>query len=249
MSFSQALATAVSGLRASQAGLSIVAGNVANAETPGYVRKTATQVETAAGDLGVSVRIDAINRVLDQYVQRQLRVETSGASYAGLRAQFYDQLQNVYGMPGSTSALETVFNSFTIALQALSTSPDSVVRPQRRAVGAAQVLAQQLNGMTRRSPGAAQQRRARTGRRGRQGQRCDAADRADQPAARHRRSGRRHHRQSARSARSLRRPAVAADGHQGGRERPQPDHGLHQFRHSAGRHRRLAAGLRCRRAR
>ena len=48
MSLSQALATAVSGLRASQAGLSLVAGNVANAETPGYVRKTAAQVETAA---------------------------------------------------------------------------------------------------------------------------------------------------------------------------------------------------------
>ncbi len=137
----------MSGLRASQAGLSIVAGNVANAETPGYVRKTATQVETAAGELGVGVRVDAINRVLDQYVQRQLRVETSGASYAGLRAQFYDQLQSVYGVPGSASALETVFNNFMTTLQALSTSPDS--SSARSAVlSSAQVLAQQLNGMS-----------------------------------------------------------------------------------------------------
>ena len=35
MSLSQALATAVSGMRVNQAGLSIVAANVANAETPG----------------------------------------------------------------------------------------------------------------------------------------------------------------------------------------------------------------------
>ena len=47
MSLTQALATAVSGLRANQAGLAIVAGNVANAETPGYTRKTPVQITTA----------------------------------------------------------------------------------------------------------------------------------------------------------------------------------------------------------
>src|ERR1700716_977512 len=107
MSLSQALATAVAGLRVTQSSLALLAANVANAQTPGYVRKTATSVETAAGELGVSVRIQSVNRVLDQYVQRQLQVETSGASYADLRSQFYSQLQNVYGAPGSTSALET----------------------------------------------------------------------------------------------------------------------------------------------
>ncbi|MCC6776581.1 MAG: flagellar hook-associated protein FlgK [Hyphomicrobiales bacterium] len=145
MSLSQALATAVAGLHVTQTGLSIVAANVANAETPGYVRKTATQIETAAGDSGISVRTDAINRVLDEYVQRQLRLESSGASYANTRAQFYDQLQRVYGEPGSDSAIETVFNKFLSAVQALATSPDSV-SARTGMLSAAQVLAQQLNG-------------------------------------------------------------------------------------------------------
>src|SRR6266852_3954906 len=100
MSLSQALATAVSGMRANQAGLSIVAANVANADTPGYVRKTPAQITTAAGDLGVSVRIAGVNRELDQYVQRQLRVEMSGAAYADTRSTFYQRLQNVHGAPG-----------------------------------------------------------------------------------------------------------------------------------------------------
>src|SRR5207302_842915 len=101
MSLSQALAAAISGLRASQTGLSIVAANVANAQTPGYVRKTPVQVTITAGDTGVAVRVASINRELDQFVQRQLRVESSGASYADLRAQFYDRLQGIYGTPGS----------------------------------------------------------------------------------------------------------------------------------------------------
>src|SRR3954465_13097622 len=120
MSLSQALATAVSGLRASQAGLSLVASNVANASTPGYVRKTATPVTTAAGDFGVGVRIGSVNRELDKFVQRQMRIQSSGASFADLRAQFYSRLQSIYGAPGSDSTLETAVNNFTTSLQSLS---------------------------------------------------------------------------------------------------------------------------------
>src|SRR4029079_15938551 len=113
MSLTQALNTAVTSMRVNQAGLSIVAANVANAETPGWVRKTATQVPIVAGSVGTGVRIAALNRELDQYVQRQMRVESSGASYAGLRAEFYDRLQAIYGVPGSVSTLETSYNQFT----------------------------------------------------------------------------------------------------------------------------------------
>ena len=147
MSLTQALNTAMAGLRVTQAGLSVVAGNVANADTAGYVRKTATQVATTAGDFGISVRSEGINRELDLYVQKQLQIEGSGAAYAGLRADFYQRLQQIYGEPGSDAALETAFNKFTAAVQALSTTPDST---SNRAVvlSAAQVLAQHLNGMT-----------------------------------------------------------------------------------------------------
>jgi flagellar hook-associated protein 1 FlgK len=147
MSLSQALATAVSGMRVNQAGLSIVAANVANAETPGWVRKTATQVPVASGPVGVGVRISAINRELDQYIQRQMRMESSGASYAGLRAQFFDRLQSVYGQPGAVSTLENAYNEFASSLQVLTTSPE-MSSARSAVVNAAQVLAQQLNGMT-----------------------------------------------------------------------------------------------------
>ena len=49
MSLTQALNAATAGLQVTQQGLSIIAGNVANAQTPGYVRKTIDQLETAAG--------------------------------------------------------------------------------------------------------------------------------------------------------------------------------------------------------
>jgi flagellar hook-associated protein 1 FlgK len=152
MSIAQALNSSLSGLRATQAGLALVASNVANAQTLGYVRKTVGLTAVAAGDTGGSVRVTSINRELDQYIQRQLRVESSGGAYADLRADFYKQLQQIYGEPGSDSALETVFNNFTGAVQSLVTSPDSAAA-RSIVLSSGQVLAQTLNGMTSRIQG------------------------------------------------------------------------------------------------
>lgn len=146
MSISQALNTTLSGLRATQAGLQLVAANVANAQTPGYVRKSAEFIASTAGDSG-GVRIGAINRELDQYLQRQLRVESAGGSYADLRAEFYRRLQGLYGAPGSDSSLETAFNNFTGSVQALITSPDSAAA-RSLVLSGAQVLSQTLNSLT-----------------------------------------------------------------------------------------------------
>ena len=62
MSLSQALSTAIAGLRVNQSGLALVAANVANAGTLGYVRKTVDQVTLAGNNTGVSVNISAIQR-------------------------------------------------------------------------------------------------------------------------------------------------------------------------------------------
>jgi flagellar hook-associated protein 1 FlgK len=146
MSLIQALSTAMSGLSAAQAGLTVTAGNIANVRTPGYVVRTPDLIETSAGS-GVGVQSDAINRELDRFVQQQLRTETSGGAYADLRANFFQQLQRTYGQPGSSAAFDALFNSFTGAVQALSTSPDS--SSARAAVlSSAQMLAGQLNRMT-----------------------------------------------------------------------------------------------------
>ena len=244
MSFSQALATAVTGMRVTQAGLSIVAANVANAETPGWVRKTATQVPIAAGSVGVGVRIAAINRELDQYIQRQMRVESSGASYAGMRAEFFERLQSIYGVPGAVSTLESAYNEFTSALQVLTTSPEFGLGAQRgRQCRAGAGAAAQRH--DRRHPVAAWRRRARACRCGDQGERGDAADCARStgswppptPAMRPPRT-------CSTSATSI---SISLRRLMDIKRRPrrlQPAVGLHQFRRAAGWHQCVDAGVR-----
>jgi flagellar hook-associated protein 1 len=147
MGLSSALATAMSGLRANQAALSIVSGNVANAQTPGYVTQTVNQVEVASGGAGSGVQVTGVNRQLDLYVQSQLRTETSGGAYADQMSNILGQLQSVYGTPGAAGTLETSFSNFTTALQSLSTSSGSQ-SAQNAALTAAQSLTQELNSTT-----------------------------------------------------------------------------------------------------
>lgn len=147
MGLTQALATSLSGLQATQAGLSIVAGNVANSQTAGYTARSVTLTETAAGDGSSGVAVSSINRLLDTYVQQQLWTESSGSAYSNVNANFYQQLQQVYGQPGSSTALDSTFNNFTTAVQGLSTSPNSFAA-QSQTISSAQALAQQLNSAT-----------------------------------------------------------------------------------------------------
>lgn len=147
MSLSQALSIAMSGLRANQLGLSLVSSNVANSETPGYIRKTVNQIQTVSGSIGANVRVIGVNRELDTYLQNQIRTEQSGASYADLRASILSRLQSIYGTPGGTGTLETAFNNLTTSVQTLSTSSDSQ-SARLGVLNAAQALAQQLNSMS-----------------------------------------------------------------------------------------------------
>ncbi len=147
MGLSSALATAMSGLRANQAALSITSSNVANAQTPGYVTQSVNQVEVASGGIGSSVEVTGVNRELDTYVQSQLRTETAGGAYADQMSNILGQLQSVYGTPGGAGTLENALSSFTSALQAISTGSGSA-SSQSVALTAAQNLAQSLNSTT-----------------------------------------------------------------------------------------------------
>jgi flagellar hook-associated protein 1 FlgK len=147
MGLSQALSIAMSGLRATQASLSLVSSNVANAETPGYVRKTTNQVAGLTGDYGSSVLINGVNRQLDQYLQTQVRTEMSGATYSAIRSTYLGNLQAVYGNPGDSGTIESAFNNLLTAVQGLSTSPDSQ-SARIGVVNAAASMAQQLNATT-----------------------------------------------------------------------------------------------------
>ena len=144
MGLSSALASAVAGLRANQAALSITSSNVANANTPGYVAQSVNQIEVASGGSGSSVLVTGVTRDIDQFIQGQLRTETGGAGYANQISNILGQMQSIYGTPGGTGTLESAYNNFSSAIQALQTNTTGLAA-QTTALSAAQTLAQTIN--------------------------------------------------------------------------------------------------------
>ena len=66
-----------------------------------------------------------IERVLDVVAQKQLRLETAGASYTSVMASYAGELDRLFGTPGGAGALDSILNTFTQSLQTLVNDPGS----------------------------------------------------------------------------------------------------------------------------
>lgn len=143
MGLSTSLNTAIGGLNAAQVGIGVVSQNVANAGTTGYVRRSVSTADSLSGST-IGVQSTQVQRLLDKIVQHQLWQEASGAAYTSTRASSLSNLDQLYGAPGSATALDTIFNKFTGALQSLQNDPSSYsLRSQ--VIDNATQLARQLN--------------------------------------------------------------------------------------------------------
>ncbi|MGE7413189.1 flagellar hook-associated protein FlgK [Methylobacterium tarhaniae] len=138
-----ALNTATAGLQVTQAAIGLVAQNVANAGSAGYVKRVLTPV-AQPGNSGVAT--GTISRTLDAVSLKQLRLETAGAAYTGLSATVQGRLDALYGVPGSASALDGVMNTFAQSLQGLTTDPTSAAS-RATAVAAARTVATTISGI------------------------------------------------------------------------------------------------------
>lgn len=147
MSLMSALNAAVTGLRSTQIGMDVVAQNVANADSAGYTRRRMLPVATVMGDQASGVRAGMVERTLDAVAQRQLRMETAGAAYTGLMAQYTNELDRLFGPPGGASALDSTFNAFTQSLQTLAANP-SDYSARTGALNTASLLAGRLNNLS-----------------------------------------------------------------------------------------------------
>lgn len=119
MSLSVALTTATSGLMAAQTGLRTVSDNIANVNTPGYVRKTVNQQQLTVDGMGQGVQVTGVVRVTDQYLQLASLSAGADSGRYGVYSQYLDNAQSLFGDPSSDSsffgALDDVYSAFATA--------------------------------------------------------------------------------------------------------------------------------------
>ena len=145
MGISSAVNISLTGLQLNQRELDNVAGNIANADTPGYTRKwLVTENRSDAVGMSIGVREVTMQRAYDQYVAAQLRTNQTEGGKLNVIANLQQRLDEMFGVPGDVNALDTLYNNFTASLETLSATPEDYTS-QSSVVANAQSLASRLN--------------------------------------------------------------------------------------------------------
>ena len=125
MSLTAVLNTANSGMMAAQAALRTVSDNIANVNTPGYVRKTLDQSQLSVDGIGMGVKIDGVKRVTDQYLQLASLTATSDSGRWGAVSQYLDNAQSLFGDPSSDGYFFNRLDSTWAGFAAAANDPSS----------------------------------------------------------------------------------------------------------------------------
>lgn len=125
MSLSSAIYAARSGLQVSSLRAEIVATNVANATTPGYVRRSVSLSETVLNGRTAGVRTDGITRVSDTAIKAQRRELTSGLAQSSVLASTWKSISTRIGDTSTGTGLFKNFSDFGTALSRAVASPES----------------------------------------------------------------------------------------------------------------------------
>lgn len=147
MGLSGVLNVANSGLSVTQAGLDVVARNIANSDTDGYTKKDLRQETLYTSQGGRGVRAIDVTRDVNEFLQEQVRAQSSKLSGLEVRRDFLSRVDQLFGEPGSAGSLDSIINQLGQSLQDLVTSPDTYTT-REGVVGDAQILAQQIRSLS-----------------------------------------------------------------------------------------------------
>src|SRR5688572_15936420 len=129
MSLFGSIQLAKNALRAQQIGLQVVGQNIANANTPGYIREevifSPAPTQRVGGLLlGLGVDVTAVVQKVDQFLEERLRGATSDRSESEIQEQTYLQLESLMGELSDTD-LSTSLNNFFSGIHEILNQPES----------------------------------------------------------------------------------------------------------------------------
>lgn len=125
VSLTTVLKTASSGMIAAQTGLRTVSDNIANVNTPGYVRKQVDQQPLVVGGMGMGVQVSGVKRVTDQYLQAASMTASSDSSRWSVLSQYLDNAQSLFGDPSGDDFYFKRLDDITSDFSAAADDPSS----------------------------------------------------------------------------------------------------------------------------
>ncbi|MGZ0173332.1 MAG: flagellar hook-associated protein FlgK, partial [Planctomycetales bacterium] len=128
MSLNAALATASRALEVFSTAVQVSSSNIANANTPGYIREElslAAEAPYKRGGLivGTGVKATAVRQAIDQFLETRIHNTNSEAQAAGARESIYSQLEGQLRELGDQD-LSSRFSSFLASINEVANQPE-----------------------------------------------------------------------------------------------------------------------------
>jgi flagellar hook-associated protein 1 FlgK len=120
-------------LQVQKKSLDVTGHNISNANTEGYSRQEVIQSTTrphtiyhgtGAGQVGTGVKIDQIRRIRNNFVDSQIREETSALGKWEMKRDALEEIELVFNEP-SDNSLRNTLDEFWGSLQELNNNPES----------------------------------------------------------------------------------------------------------------------------
>lgn len=144
--------SALSGMNAAQIGMATTEHNIANVNTPGFIRQEvligSRAPQSFGGSfLGQGVDVVGVKRIYDEFLTTQVRQEQTQASYLSSYHTMMSQIDNLVADPvaGASPAMQDLFN----AMNGVANNPESI--PARQTLlGSAQFVVNRFKAIDQR---------------------------------------------------------------------------------------------------
>ncbi len=139
----------VTGLIAHQSAIATTGNNITNANVPGYSRQrvelgTLPEQYMGFGHIGAGVQVQGIERIVEQFLINQLRLDTSNFNSVDTKASLYEQLDSL--LADSSTGIAPAVQQLFASLQQAAQDPTSVAVRQV-VLNDAGTLAQRFNSL------------------------------------------------------------------------------------------------------
>jgi flagellar hook-associated protein 1 FlgK len=145
MSLFGILNTATSALLNTQTQIGTVSDNIGNSNSPNFVARQATQIESNPASGGTDTVL--ITRAVNTALQQEFLQQTTAAGGQSVTNNIYTQLEQLDGSSTGTPVLASAMQAFTSAFQALQATPESTTA-QDQVVQAGQGLVQAVQSIS-----------------------------------------------------------------------------------------------------
>jgi flagellar hook-associated protein 1 FlgK len=125
VSLSSALRIANNGIQTSQVGLSTIAHNISNANTPGFSRQTAQFSAVSFNGFGNGVELLSVQRQVDRFLNARIIDQVSAQGFEQTRIDQLSDIETILGNPLADGGIDKVMNRLFTEMSTLSNQTNS----------------------------------------------------------------------------------------------------------------------------